>query len=71
MQYDPDNLFTPDFAPAGCMMDKIGIESLSEPVLDHIHKDVITLRVDQTSAEAAAEFRRKNIGGRIVLPVRG
>jgi len=58
--------FLPDFAPAGCMMDKIGIESLSEPVLDHIHKDVITLRVDQTSAEAAAEFRRKNIGGRIV-----
>lgn len=47
-------------------MRKIGTENMGEAVLGHLHTEMVTLRKDQTAAEATESFRRSNAGERIV-----
>jgi len=47
-------------------MRKIDTENLADAVAVHIHTDMITLRDDQTAAEALSKFRQMHIADKIV-----
>lgn len=46
-------------------MRKVSIAEMSDPALAHIHNEVVTLRDDQTAAQALESFRTRNITDKI------
>ncbi len=48
------------------MRTKIGADNLADPITAHIHADMVTLRENQTAADAVRAIRRMNISDKIV-----
>ncbi len=48
------------------MTTRIGAENLADPITVHIHTDMVTLRQDQTAADAVRAIRQMNISDKIV-----
>ncbi len=44
----------------------IGLQHLNEPIADHVHREVVTLRPESTVAEALADLQSRSIGERII-----